>query len=442
MRRVVLAAAVAGCLGLPVPALAGTLFLIRGAGWGNGLGMSQWGAQGFALHGWDYRGILAHYYPQTRLAVATDRSVRVQVASKQQRVRVGSSAPFLLVDGRGRRVHVQARTLTFGVHLRLGQRALVPPVLVEPGAQPLALDGAGYRGTLTLLRSEGALSVVNTVSIELYLRGVVPSEMPGSWLTPAYQAQAVAARSYAFSSLDPAAPFDLYADGRSQVYAGIDAEKPTTNDAISGTAGQVLTYEGRVVRAYYDSDSGGRTAAVTEVFAGSAPRPYLVSVSDPYDSISPYRSWRVALSAEQLSSRLGASIEDVRVEHADSGVATRVVLRRVNATTDLTAHDFAQRLGLRSLRFSISVLSLSGATPAAARTRTLLHGFLRGIAGVVLQARLGDGSWHQVAHIHARPDGTFELRVRRGSATAYRLAVDRVAGPPLELSGSPARRMR
>jgi hypothetical protein len=158
-------------------------------------------------------------------------------------------------------------------------------------------------------------------------------------------------------------------------------------------------------------------------------------VSDPYDSISPYRSWRVALSVEELSSRLGASIEDVRVEHADSGVATQVLLRGTNATTELTARDFAQRLGLRSLRFSISVLSLSGAT-AGARTQTLLlHGFLRGTAGVVLQARLHDGSWHQVTHVHARPDGRFEQRVRRGSAVAYRLAVDQVAGPALELVG-------
>jgi stage II sporulation protein D len=305
---------------------------------------------------------------------------------------------------------------------------------VQPGSQPLTLDGAGYRGTLTLLRREGALSVVNTVSVELYLRGVVPSEMPEHWLMPAYQAQAVAARSYALSGLDPSAPFDLYGDSRSQVYAGIDAETPTTNDAIGTTAGQVLTYEDQVIRAYYDSDSGGRTAAVTEVFAGSAPRPYLVSVSDPYDGSSPYRSWRVALSAEELSTRLGKTVDDVHVEHAESGVATNVVLHRGTATTELTAQDFAARLSLQSLRFSVEVLSLGGAAPIASSTPTLLlHGFLRGVTGVVLQARSRDGTWRQVAHVRARPDGRFAVKVRRGAASAYRLAVDQVAGPALEL---------
>jgi len=403
MRRLLVLVASAGCLVLPAPALAGSLFLIRGAGWGNGLGMSQWGAEGFALHGWDYKRILAHYYPQTGLGTATDRDVRVLLADKLQHVSVGSSAPFLLVDARGKKMHVPARTLTFGVPLRLGKQALVPPVLVEPGAQPLTLGGAGYRGTLTLIRGGGALSVVNTVSIELYLRGVVSSEMPRGWLEAAYQAQAVAARSYAFASSDPSAPFDLYADSRSQVYGGIAAETSAAIDAVGSTAGQVVTYAGTVVRALYDSDSGGRTAAVTDVFAGSEPRPYLVSVSDPYDSLSPYRSWRVALDADELSSRLGASVDDVRVDHGDSGIATQVALLRNGSTTKLAANDFAQRLGLRSLRFSISVLSLTGATPVHARSQTLLlRGFLRDIAGVVLQARLRDGSWHQVARVHAR----------------------------------------
>jgi hypothetical protein len=99
----------------------------------------------------------------------------------------------------------------------------------------------------------------------------------------------------------------------------------------------------------------------------------------------------------------------------------------------LSAHDFAQRLGLRSLRFSISVASLDGATRAPGG-RLALHGFLRDIGGVVLQAQFRDGSWHQVAHVHARPDGRFALVLRRRAAAAYRLAVDQVPGPPLAVT--------
>src|SRR5207237_7122260 len=325
--------------------------------------------------------------------------------------------------------------LRFGVRLRLGGTVLVPPIRVEPGAQPLVLDDVGYRGALTLLRGKGGLSVVNTVSLELYLRGVVPSEMPEHWLLQAYEAQAVAARSYALASLRPAAPFDLYADGRSQVYAGIAAETGATNDAIGQTAGQVLSYEGSVIRAYYDSDSGGRTAAIEDVSAGSAPRPYLVSVSDPYDSLSPSRHWRLPLSLQEISSRFGMPVEDLRVEHARSGIASRVGLVGANASKWLTASEFAQRLGLRSLRFSVSVLSLAGATLTAHSPVPLrLQGFLRGIGGVVLQQRLRNGSWRQVARVHARPDGRFDVSVRPRFRTAYRLAAERVAGPPLEVT--------
>src|SRR5204863_533694 len=81
------------------------------------------------------------------------------------------------------------------------------------------------------------------------------------WHFEALRAQAVAARSYALSSLSASADFDLYADQRSQVYAGIRAERRSTNLAVGSTAGQVLRWQGIVARTYYDSSSGGRTAA-------------------------------------------------------------------------------------------------------------------------------------------------------------------------------------
>src|SRR5207248_3018087 len=98
----------------------------------------------------------------------------------------------------------------------------------------------------------------------------------------------------------------------------------------------------------------------------------------------------------------------------------------------LTGSEFSQALGLRSLRFTVCVLSLAGATRQTGG-RLRLHGFLRGIGGVVLQQRQRNGSWRQVARVHARPNGRFEVVVRRPRfAAAYRLAVDQVAGPPLE----------
>ena len=147
--------------------------------------------------------------------------------------------------------------------------------------------------------------------------------------------------------------------------------------------------------------------------------------------------WRIEgpTMLQELSSRLGTPVEDLRVEHARSGIAHRVGLVGANGSKWVPASEFAQRLDLRSLRFSVSVLSLAGSTLTAHSTAPIrLHGFLRGIGGVVLQQRLLNGSWRQVARVHARPDGRFDVSVRPRFRTAYRLAAERVAGPPLEVT--------
>src|SRR3954470_17363180 len=82
-------------------ASAGTVFLLDGRGWGHGVGMSQWGAEGYARHGYDYRRILAHYYTGTHIGIADPPNVRVLLAQGEDSVRVGSAAPFVVGDGRG-----------------------------------------------------------------------------------------------------------------------------------------------------------------------------------------------------------------------------------------------------------------------------------------------------------------------------------------------------
>jgi stage II sporulation protein D len=412
-------------------AQASSLFLVRGGGWGNGVGMSQWGAEGYALHGWDYERILSHYYPHTQISLEkAEKPIRILLAEDRERVAIGSATPFLLVDSTGRRIHLHARHLVLSLRLRLAGTALRPPLSIQPGATPLTLDGAGYRGSLTIERIAGRLAVVNTLPLERYLRGVVPSEMPVHWQAQAYETQAVAARSYALARLKPKQRFDLYADNRDQVYGGIRAETPATNLAVGATAGKVVTYEGRVITAYYDSNSGGRTAAVEDVFAGYKPEPYLVSVRDPYDSLSPYHRWLVAVRDSDLTKRFHMTVEDVRVEHNASGVASSVVLRGPHGQRTLTPLDFAQALRLRSIRFKISVVSLDAPPARALAGQTVtLTGFLRDIGGVVLQKRLADGSWQRIRMIHARRDGRFQAVVKLAGATAYRLAVKGVPGP-------------
>src|SRR3954467_8578690 len=175
--RVWIAAALAA-LALPASGAAGTVFLLDGRGWGHGVGMSQWGAEGYARHGFDHRQILAHYYSSTHIAIADPRDVRVLLTEHQDAVRVGSAAPFAVVDTRGMTLHLPARAVVVNRKFMLRHKHLRPPIRLAPTAQPLTLDGAGHRGAGSVKAKPGGAMAVNVLPLDRYLRGVVPWEAP------------------------------------------------------------------------------------------------------------------------------------------------------------------------------------------------------------------------------------------------------------------------
>src|SRR5947199_7071101 len=83
------------------PAGSGALLVFNGHGWGHGVGMSQYGAYGYAQHGSTYDQILAHYYPGTTLGAAPAKSIRVLLADKKKQVTISAGAPFTVRDGTG-----------------------------------------------------------------------------------------------------------------------------------------------------------------------------------------------------------------------------------------------------------------------------------------------------------------------------------------------------
>src|SRR5215212_4985478 len=244
---------------------------LRGRGWGHGVGMSQWGAYGFAQHGSTYGQILAHYYRGTELGKAAATPERVLLVQGATRVDIASAAPFAVKDATGESYDLRAGVHGFGNGLRLKldpdapAKQLTGPLVFTPGAAPLSVNGKRYRGSFEVAVESARLRVVNVVGLDAYVLGVVPSEVPSSWPGEALKAQAVAARSYALATRKPNGAFDAYADVRSQVYGGLDAERAETNAAVQATAGQIVLYEGKVATTYFFSTSGGRTADVGEI---------------------------------------------------------------------------------------------------------------------------------------------------------------------------------
>ena len=135
-----------------------------------------------------------------------------------------------------------------------------------------------YRGYLIIQNKGNKLTVINNVDLEDYIKGVVPAEMPSSWELEALKAQAIAARSYALANLGKRASlgFDLKDTPEDQAYGGASAETVKTNSAVEETSQLVLTYNYKVVSAYYSASAGGKTISAKDVWGADVP--YIRSV--------------------------------------------------------------------------------------------------------------------------------------------------------------------
>jgi stage II sporulation protein D len=440
--RVWVAVALAA-LAVPASAAAGTVFLLDGRGWGHGVGMSQWGAEGYARHGFGYRQILAHYYPHTHIGLAPARDVRVLLWQGQDDVRVGSAAPFVVVDGRGRTLHYPARSVVVDRRFMLRHKHWQPPLTFEPGAQPLAANGLGYRGNIVVKARPDGLTIVNALPLDRYLRGVVPWEVPKGWHAQTYEAQAVAARSYTLATLHPTADFDLYADTRSQMYGGIRAERTETNLAVGATAGQVLVWRDRIIPAYYFSTSGGRTSSIHDAWPKAKQVPYLVSVNDPYDYLSPHHVWPTqVLSAAQVARALGVSgVRDMRVVRNSSGRAAAVRVLTARGWKRFAGAAIRARFHLGSTDFDVRAMTLDQpGDDALYATHVRVDGWLRGLGRARLQ-ELTDQGWKTVRQIHAESTGRFTATVAAVRSTQLRLAYNGLAGDAVALRVAPRVRL-
>lgn len=144
-----------------------------------------------------------------------------------------------------------------------------------------------YRGTIHIINNDGDLTVINDVGIEDYVKGVTPAEMPSSWNIEALKAQAIAVRSYAIANLGKHAKegFDLVDTVQDQVYNGVLAETPATNQAVEETEGLVLTYDNKIISTMYSASAGGQTKSALEAWGNDIP--YLQSVKSYDDDMEP-----------------------------------------------------------------------------------------------------------------------------------------------------------
>lgn len=316
---------------------------VLGHGFGHGVGMSQYGAYGYAQHGKGYRFILGHYYSGTTIGtLAGPRIVRVLIEVDSGDVGFSgatSACGKSLSGGGGYEAHRVGRS----VQLRSsGGKALADcgGKLRAAGPGWVKIGGTPYRGALEVVPTEsdvGSLNAVNALPVDQYVKGVIANESPASWPQAALRAQAVAARSFALTGGVSGNGFDLYNDTRSQVYKGIGSETAATNEAADATKGQVVMYGGKIAETFFSACSGGYTESVQNVFFGP-PIPYLVGVPDPYDGACPLHSWKLTFSGPDISTKLGSYLDGAlkRVVVTQHGVSPRIVWAKLYGTGGVT----------------------------------------------------------------------------------------------------------
>ena len=366
----------------PVPS-SGT-YTVRGHGYGHGRGMSQYGANGAAKKGLDHEEILDFYYPGTslgtvrhkiRVLISADTTSDLVVAARKGLALrdlgagktyalprdLGASRWRVSVDGQNRDVVAYFANGAWRSWKPGGKAALEgsgefraggPITLVTPSGE------APYRGNLRAVPpSSGShdRNTVNVVSMDDYVKGVVPAEMPASWEPEAVQSQAVAARTYAaYHRADNRSRYYQICDTTScQVYRGVDGEHELGNAAVRATARQILTYKGDPAFTEFSASSGGWTAE------GSFD--YLKAKQDPYDDWSGngVHDWSVKLSASTIAKAYPAigTLKSIRVTSRDGngqwqGRVLAMSLVGSKSTVRISGDDFRWKFGLRSTYFT------------------------------------------------------------------------------------------
>jgi stage II sporulation protein D len=322
-------------------------WIVKGAGFGHGVGMSQYGAYGYAKHGFKYDQILTHYYTGTTIGTTADRSVRVLLRDGARSVSVrgaGSACGAGLKPGKGYVAKRKGPGVV--VQSKKGRRiARCGAAMTAAGSPTVTIAGKGtYRGSLEVRASGNSLQAINVVEIEDYVRGVVSRESPASWPLEALKAQAVAARSYGLSTGIRGGSFELYDDTRSQAYGGVAAETAKTDQAVSATRLQVVLFGSKIAQTFFFSTSGGHTEnnEFSSLGFGQPAVSYLRGVDDPFEAEagSPYEHWKRKFSIGRMNSGLHSiglrgKLKNIAV--VQRGISPRIVRANLIGTGGTTA---------------------------------------------------------------------------------------------------------
>ena len=369
----------------------GGKFVIKGAGFGHGHGMSQYGAYGAAKQGLGWKEILAFYYPGTTLkTLSSSTKIKVLITSDDDNnLRVLPAAGLTVSDGNDHSLTLPTgskyrswRIKRSGSGYRLSwkdadgdyttlatgldsstwsfsTKAKIVKVRMPNGAT------REYRGSVALVKRGSGGRTVNKVKLEDYVRSVVPSEMPTSWAPDAVRAQAVAARSYAIRIRDftSYSGYDICDTTACQVYGGkatttsggtrILRENAAGTAAARATAGTIVTYGGQVALTQFASSNGGAMS--------TGGYPYLREKDDPYDGVVRSQAWSRTITAKAVARAYPSvgTVEQLKITKRDGsgrygGRVLSIKIVGSKKTQTVTGSAFQSKFSMRSSLYKVT----------------------------------------------------------------------------------------
>jgi SpoIID/LytB domain protein len=380
---------------------------VSGLGYGHGIGMSQFGAEGMGELGKSYRQIMKFYFPGTSFAqtkptheitvglsgvvrsTPQGSAVVVNARSGLQANNRGSAidlprraggkdvTSYRVVRG-GNGLSLYAVSTAKAVKVKGGLSGAVtwqtdPGILDSKVAVSTSSDGKRlYRGYLEVKKGSSSVLAISRLRLEDYLRSVVSHEVPSSWTAAALRAQAVAARSYALMSQATARAthrsYDICDTTYCQAYGPIGGESRAESRAVKSTKGVYLRSAGQPVLAMFSSANGGYSVA--------GGRPYLVAQPDPYDGVVTGTAnwghqWQTSIGAgsiERSWPQIGR-LQKVKVLGRDGngqwgGRVLSVGLVGSKSTVTVSADSFRWALGLKSTWWTITNVDSGLKAPA------------------------------------------------------------------------------
>ncbi|MCM2267553.1 MAG: SpoIID/LytB domain-containing protein [Elusimicrobiales bacterium] len=295
--------------------------------------------------------------PRIRVAIARNSPfIRLKTSAKVYVVEAATGKKYLLLENAAYEIKPSAGGIAVA-----GQQLSSPIKLVSPeGAERIRLGGKLYKGDIVIhaVTSEG-LDVVEHLSLEEYLYGVLPVEMSPDWPLEALKAQAVASRTYALKYINPARDYDVTDGVEKQVYTGAGRANARILEAVNSTRGEVLKYKGKLITAFFHACCGGHTASSKSAWGQDVLKP-LYGVQDPFCAPSRHSRWEVYASSSDLlkfiqsSGSTALKIKSVRVYKKDrSGRAVTLRFATDRGARDVSVNELRKHLGNTEFRSAL-----------------------------------------------------------------------------------------